>query len=60
MAEIVCSLAEYFFEKNNFNQAAFWYKTALNCIPNKDNPSLSILLIIVGFPSYSFVFVIII
>ena len=41
MAEIVCSLAEYFFEKNNFNQAAFWYKTALNCIPNKDNPSLS-------------------
>lgn len=41
IAEIVCSLAEYFFEKNNFNQAAFWYKTALNCIPDKNNPSLS-------------------
>ena len=26
MAEIVCSLAEYFFEKNNFNQAAFGIK----------------------------------
>lgn len=41
IAEIVCSLAEYFFEKNNFNQAVFWYKTALNCIPDKNNPSLS-------------------
>ena len=30
-----------YFEKNNYNQAAFWYKTALNCIPNKDNPSLT-------------------
>lgn len=40
-AEIVCSLAEYFFEKNNINQAIFWYRTALDCIPDKGNPSLS-------------------
>ena len=30
-----------FFEKNNINQAIFWYRTALDCIPYKGNPSLS-------------------
>ncbi len=34
-ADICCHIASYFMDKNNFIQAIFWYKNALNC--EKDN-----------------------
>ena len=36
-ADICCGIANTFFEENKFSEAIFWYKTALNCKPNKDN-----------------------
>lgn len=34
-ADICCSLGEYYIEKTMYNQAIFWYRTALDCIPEK-------------------------
>lgn len=39
-ADICCSLAEYFMEKNEMPKAAFWYRTALDCIPPKDSMAI--------------------
>lgn len=33
-ADICCHIGNYFMEKNNFMQAIFWYKNALNCEKN--------------------------
>jgi glycosyltransferase involved in cell wall biosynthesis len=35
--EFCCRLGEYFLEKNQFHQAAFWYKLAID-VPLSDNP----------------------
>lgn len=40
-AEIACSLGEYYFEKENYNQAAFWYRVALDSRPSSLNMSLT-------------------
>lgn len=34
-ADICCTLGEYYMEGNMFNQAAFWYRVALDCRPEK-------------------------
>lgn len=34
-ADICCSLGEHFIENSQFKQAIFWYKVALDCIPEK-------------------------
>lgn len=36
-ADICCRLAEQFMEKQQYNQAIFWYKVAMGCIHEKDN-----------------------
>ncbi|SHJ46085.1 Glycosyltransferase involved in cell wall bisynthesis [Clostridium cavendishii DSM 21758] len=36
-ADICCALADYYLEENKLKQAAFWYRTALDCIPEKGN-----------------------
>ncbi|MGL5616953.1 MAG: glycosyltransferase [Sarcina sp.] len=36
-ADLCCKLAECFFNKNLFEQAIFWYKVALGCVPDKNN-----------------------
>lgn len=36
-AEICCSLGEYFIEQNLYKQAAFWYRTALDCRTEKES-----------------------
>lgn len=38
-ADICCSLGEYYIEKSKLKQAAFWYRTALDCIHEKGNLS---------------------
>lgn len=40
-AEIACSLGEYYFEEENYNQAAFWYRVALDSRPSSLNMSLT-------------------
>ena len=40
-AEIACSLGEYYIEKKNFKQAAFWYRVALDSRPDSYNMALS-------------------
>lgn len=37
--DICCKLADYFNKENKNEQAIFWYKVALGCIPSKDNLS---------------------
>lgn len=39
-ADICCKLADYFFEKEAFIDAIFWYKVALMCAPEKGNMAL--------------------
>ncbi|AOR24015.1 glycosyltransferase [Clostridium taeniosporum] len=39
-ADICCSLGEYYLEKSKFKQAAFWYRTALDCRHEKENPAI--------------------
>lgn len=39
-AEICCALGENFIEKNSYNQAAFWYRCALDCRHEKGNASI--------------------
>lgn len=36
-ADLCCKLGEYFFNKQQYIQAIFWYKVALGCIPEKNN-----------------------
>ena len=40
-AEIACSLGEYYIEKKNFKQAAFWYRVALDSKPDSYNMAIS-------------------
>ena len=40
-AEIACSLGNYYLEKNNFKQAAFWYRVALDSRPDNYNMAIS-------------------
>lgn len=37
--EICCKLADHFNENSKYDQAIFWYKVALECIPSKNNMS---------------------
>lgn len=39
-ADICCNLAEYYLGKNNFKQATFWYRTALDCYPEKESVAI--------------------
>lgn len=41
-ADICCALREYYLEKELFKQAIFWYRVALDCRHEKDNPSMDI------------------
>lgn len=38
--DICCSLGEYFLEKEQVKQAAFWYRVALDCVPDKGNMAI--------------------
>ena len=40
-AEIACSLGNYYLEKNNFKQAAFWYRVALDSRPDNYNMAIA-------------------
>lgn len=40
-AEIACSLGEYYIGKDNFKQAAFWYRVALDSRPDSSNMAIS-------------------
>ena len=40
-AEISCSLGNYYLEKNNFKQAAFWYRVAIDSRPDDYNMAIS-------------------
>lgn len=38
-ADICCSLGDYYIETSQFKQAIFWYRVALDCVHEKENPS---------------------
>lgn len=41
-ADICCALGEYYLENELFKQAIFWYRVALDCRHEKDNPAMDI------------------
>lgn len=36
-ADICCRMAEEFLRKRDYRTSIFWYKTAMNCVPNENN-----------------------